>query len=114
MTSLLSRKVNVGVFAAAIAYTGLTFGLAVTPTAAEARTNGYFYTVELAQPVAAPTTTVAGGVAWACEGTTCVARKGSSRPLRMCRELQREHGEIAAFVADEKALEADKLAQCNG
>jgi hypothetical protein len=32
----------------------------------------------------------------------------------MCRELQREHGEIAAFTADDKVLEADKLAQCNG
>lgn len=115
MTALLSRSTTVGALAAAFAYTGLTFGaLALVPTAAEARSNGYFYTAELAQPVAGPTTTVAGGVAWACEGTTCVARKGSSRPLRMCRELQREHGEIASFVADEKALEADKLAQCNG
>ena len=68
---------------------------------------------KLAEPVAERTTTVAAGVAWACQGTTCVARKGSSRPLRMCRELQREHGEITAFVADEKALDADKLAQCN-
>ena len=113
MTSPLPRSINVGVIAAAFAYTSLTFGALLAPTAAEARSNGIFYTVELAQPVAERTTTVAGGVAWICQGTTCVARKGSSRPLRMCRELQREHGEITAFVADEKALDADKLAQCN-
>jgi hypothetical protein len=113
MTSILSRASHVGVFAAALAYTGLTFG-ALAPTAAEAKSNGYFYTVELAQPVETATTTVAGGVAWACKGTTCVANKGSSRPLRMCRELQREHGAITAFTANEEALDADKLAQCNG
>lgn len=114
MTSMLSRSATVGAFAAALAYTGLTFGLALAPTAAEAKTNGYYYTVELAQPVDGQTTTVAGGVAWACKGTTCVADKGSSRPLRMCRELQREHGAITAFTANDEALDADKLAQCNG
>ena len=101
MTSFLPRFASLGLVATA-AVASLT--LAGAP--AEARTNGFFYSVELAEPVAA-------GVAWACQGTTCVARKGSSRPLRMCRELQREHGEITAFVADEKALDADKLAQCN-
>lgn len=103
MTSILPRIAQAGVIAAALAF---------APGAVAAKA-GYFYSVELAQPVAKPTTTVAGGVAWACEGTSCVARKGSSRPLRMCRELQREHGAIASFTANEEALDADKLAQCN-
>ncbi len=57
--------------------------------------------------------TVAGGVAWSCQGTTCVAGKGTSRPLRMCRELQRSLGDVAAFTADGEALEAADLARCN-
>ncbi len=114
MTSTLPRSVNIGAIVAAFAYTSLTFGAAVAPAPAEAKANGPFYTVELAQPVAERTTTIAGGVAWACKGTTCVAQKGNSRPLRVCRELQREHGEIAAFTANDEALEADKLAKCNG
>ena len=114
MTLTLPRSVTVGTIAAAFAYTSITFGALVAPTAAEAKASGPFYSVELAQPVAEKTTTVAGGVAWACKGTTCVAQKGASRPLRVCRELQREHGEIASFTANAKALEADKLAKCNG
>ncbi|KWV93692.1 MULTISPECIES: hypothetical protein [unclassified Erythrobacter] len=114
MTSTLPRSVNIGAIAAAFAYTSLTFGAAIAPTAAEARSNSTFYTVELAQPVSERTTTIAGGVAWNCKGTTCVAQKGNSRPLRVCRELQREHGEIAAFTAKDEALDAEKLAKCNG
>jgi hypothetical protein len=34
--------------------------------------------------------------------------------MRMCRELQREVGEVTAFVTNGEALEADKLARCNG
>ena len=108
MTSFLPRFASLGLVA-----TTAVASLTLAGAPAEARTNGFFYSVELAEPVAERTTTVAAGVAWACQGTNCVARKGSSRPLRMCRELQREHGEITAFVADEKALDADKLAQCN-
>ena len=114
MTISLPRPVSIGTVAAAFAYTSLTFGALVAPSAAEAKPSTPFYSVELAQPVAEKTTTIAGGVAWACKGTTCVAQKGASRPLRVCRELQREHGEIASFTADAKALEADKLAKCNG
>ena len=113
MNLSLPRSLNVGVFAAAIAWTTLSFGTAVTPSPASAAGNTPFYTAELAQPVEAGTV-VAGGVAWSCKGTTCVAPKGNSRPLRVCRELQREHGEIAAFTAKDQALESDKLAKCNG
>jgi hypothetical protein len=51
---------------------------------------------------------------WACEGNTCVANKGTSRPSRVCRGLAREFGEITAFTADGEALEEKDLARCNG
>lgn len=114
MAISLPRSVNVGAIVAAVAYSSLTIGAAIAPVPAEARSNAPFYTVELAEPVAQRTTTVAGGVAWQCQGTTCVATKSNSRPLRVCRELQREHGEIASFVAKDEKLDADALARCNG
>ena len=57
---------------------------------------------------------VAGGVAWQCNGTTCVAEKGTSRSMRICRELQRDVGEIVGFTTKGEALAEDKLAKCNG
>ena len=57
---------------------------------------------------------VAGGVAWACKDNMCVAAKGTSRPMRICRGLAREFGEITSFTAKGKELGADKLAKCNG
>ncbi len=114
MAITLPRSVNLGAVVAAVAYTSLTFGAAIAPSPVEARTTAPFYTVELAQPVAERTTTIAGGVAWQCQGTTCVAGKSNSRPLRVCRELQREHGDITSFAADEEKLDSEALARCNG
>ncbi|WP_324826536.1 CC_3452 family protein [Qipengyuania zhejiangensis] len=114
MTISLPRTVNFGAIAAALAWTTMSFGAAITPTAAEAASNnGVFYTAELAKPVEQGTV-VAGGIAWACKGTKCVAAKGNSRPMRVCRDLQREHGQIADFTAKGEALGEDKLAKCNG
>lgn len=111
MTISLPRTGRFAVLAVAMAYTGLTFGLATsTPVAAQ---GGAYYTATLAQP-ADDNRAVAGGVAWACQGTTCVANKGTSRPSRVCRGLAREFGEITAFTADGEALPEDKLARCNG
>lgn len=85
---------------------------AAAATSADART-AVFYTAELSQPTE-QSRAIAGGVAWSCEGTTCIAPRGTSRPLRVCRELQREVGAIASFTAKGKTLDADKLASCNG
>ena len=111
MTLSLPRSLNLAAIAVALTWTTLTFGAALAPTPAVAA-DAPFYTAELAQP-AQERTVVAGGVAWNCQGTSCVAGKGTSRPLRVCRQLQREHGEIAAFTAKGEALAADKLAKCN-
>ncbi|MEL7199543.1 MAG: hypothetical protein AAGL10_14625 [Pseudomonadota bacterium] len=112
MTLSLPRTSRFSIFAAAILYTGATFGVATSATPAFAK-DGPYYTAQLAQPTE-ETRAVAGGVAWACKGTTCVANKGPSRPMRICRGLSRELGEVATFTAKGKELQSDKLAKCNG
>ena len=113
MTISLPRTAHIGAVAAALVYTTATFGALVAPAPASARSVEPYYMVELAQPVETRTTTIAGGVAWTCKGTTCVASKASSRPLRVCRELNRQHGTIANFIASGETLDAEKLAKCN-
>jgi len=108
----LSRTNRLTIFVAALAYTGAIFGVATAPAPAGAK-DGPYYIARLAQP-AADERAVAGGVAWACKNDICVANKGSSRPINVCRDLNREFGEITAFTARGKELEADKLAKCNG
>ncbi|QIQ87834.1 hypothetical protein [Erythrobacter sp.] len=108
----LSRTNRLSIFVAALAYTAAVFGVAAAPAPAEAK-DGPYYIARLAQP-AADERAVAGGVAWACKGDICVANKGTSRPINVCRDLNREFGEITAFTARGKELEADKLAKCNG
>ncbi|OBX18756.1 hypothetical protein A9995_09265 [Erythrobacter sp. QSSC1-22B] len=112
MTLSLPRLSSLSAIALGLGYTALTFGTALAPAPATS-SNGPFYTAELAAP-ASSNRTVAGGVAWSCQGTTCVAGKGTSRPLRMCRELQRSMGDITAFTANGETLDAEKLARCNG
>ncbi|MFW5633547.1 MAG: CC_3452 family protein, partial [Erythrobacter sp.] len=108
----LSRTHRRPILVAALACTAAIFGTAAIPYPVEAR-DGPYYIARLAQP-AAETRAVAGGVAWACKGDICVANKGNSRPINVCRDLNREFGEITAFTARGKDLEADKLAKCNG
>lgn len=113
MTLNLPRSTSLGAIIGAVAWTSLTFGAAITPTPAAAAASEPFYTAELSKP-ADKGTVIAGGVAWSCKGTKCVAPKGNSRPLRVCRELQKEHGDIAGFTARGEALAEDALAKCNG
>ena len=111
MTISLPKTGRLAVFITALAYTGLSFGALTTPPLAAQ--GGAYYTAKLAQP-ADDNRAVAGGVAWACEGTTCVANKGTSRPTRVCRGLAREFGEITEFTANGETLAEDDLAACNG
>lgn len=112
MTLSLPRSGRLGVFAMALAYTGVTFGTLIAPTPAVAG-SGAYYTAQLATP-AEDNRTVASGVAWSCEGTTCVANKGTSRPMRICRGLNREFGEIVSFTTKGEELAEERLAKCNG
>lgn len=113
MTLSLPRFRSTAALVLALAYTALTFGATIAPTAAEARASGPYYTAELTAP-AAESRFVEGGVVWYCEGTTCAAAKGTSRPLNICRKLSREVGQITSFTAKGEALEAEQLARCNG
>ena len=112
MTLSLPRTNRLGVLALALAYTGVTFGVLTAPAPAYANSGGPYYVAELAAP-ASESRTVAGGVAWFCEGTTCRAAKGTSRPLRICRELNREFGEVVSFEAKGEELAEERLAKCN-
>lgn len=112
MTVSLPRTGRFTILAVAMAYTGLTFGAATAPTPAVAA-DGPYYTATFSQAVD-DDRAVAGGVAWACKGTTCVANKGTSRATRVCRGLAREFGEITSFIVDGEELDAEKLAKCNG
>lgn len=113
MTNTLSlpRTGKLAIFATALLYTGVSFGIAASTPAHAAGTA--YYTATFTAPVS-ENRTVAGGVAWACAGSTCVAGKASARPLRVCRGLNRKFGEIATFKVDGEDLAADELAKCNG
>lgn len=113
MTNTLSlpRSGKFAILASAVLYTAMTFGVATSTTPANAAGAAY-YSATLAAP-AGNATAVAGGVAWTCEGTACVANKTSARPLRICRGLNRKFGEVATFKVDGEALPAEELAKCN-
>lgn len=112
MTHSFPRLRTPAALGMALLYTGLTFGAIVSPTPAAAQGSGAFYTAHLAAP-AKDTRVIGGGVVWRCEGTICVAAKGTSAPATMCRKLQREVGQISAFTVKGEALAEDKLAKCN-
>ena len=112
MNISLPRSNRLGILALALAYTGFTFGIATAPAPALA-SSGAYYVAELSAP-ASDNRAVAAGIAWACEGTTCVANKGTSRPLRICRGLNREFGEIVSFTTKGEELAEERLEKCNG
>ena len=95
----------------ALAWATLAVGTAVAPVAAQAASAAPYYTAQLAAPASARTA-VAGGLIWTCDGSTCTAARGTSRPAIVCARLAREVGPVTAFVADGKALAAEDLARC--
>lgn len=84
--------------------------LAAAPLAA--KDEGPYYRAELAQP--ATKQVIAGGVLWMCEGTQCVAGKGTARPVVMCKRLADETSTVTSFSYGGEALAAEDLARCNG
>ena len=97
---------------AALAWTALTIGTAITPAPAQAA-EGAYYRAQLTAP-AATGHTLAGGLVWKCADTACAAPKGTSRPAIVCARLTKEVGKVSSFTAGGKALEAEDLARCNG
>lgn len=107
-----TRLGSIGALGMALVWTALTFGAATTPVAAQNPSKAY-YRAELAQPASEPRV-IAGDLVWACSGTSCVADKGTSRPLRICREVNRKFGEVVNFTAKGELLPAEDLEKCNG
>ena len=77
-----------------------------------AQARGMYFSAELAEPTD-ETTPIAGGQVFRCEGTTCIGPRSGDRPLRVCRDLQREVGTIASFTVDGEAMSESALANCN-
>lgn len=103
-----ARTATIGTLA--LAYTALTFSVAVVPAPANAATGPY-YRAELAQPVA-DGTEIVRGTAWTCKGNVCVANKANSRPAIVCQRLAAKKGEVVSFAIEGEALSADDLARC--
>lgn len=101
-----------GAVSAALIYTTLTFGAALTPAPAEARTSAVYYTAELAAP-APEARSIIDGMVWYCESTTCRATKSNSRPINVCKRLVKDMGEVTAFTVKGEAIADEKLAKCN-
>lgn len=85
----------------------------VLPTTLEARpAPPVHFVAELAAPAEEPRA-IAGGVVFHCEGARCIAPRSGDRPIRVCRELKREVGQIASFTFGGNTLDAQQLEQCN-
>ena len=95
-----------------IAAAAVPLFLFAAPAAIQAAAPAPHFVAELAAP-ASEARAIAGGTVFACEGTVCTGGYSGHRPLRVCRQLQREVGTIASFSAGGEALSADDLARCN-
>ena len=91
----------------------MAVGLSLAPAMTLAQAPAARFTAELAAPTA-DTRVVAGGIAWRCEGTTCSAPVNGTRPLRVCRELNRKLGQVVSFSAGDAVMDEAALVRCNG
>lgn len=98
---------------AALAYTTLSFGAALTPSPAQAA-SGPFYRAEVAAPAKLDPRPIASGMAWKCAENVCTAGEAPSRPAIVCARLAKKVGPLASFTANGKAFETEDLARCNG
>jgi hypothetical protein len=81
-------------------------------TAAVAQTGAGYYNVTLANDVGA-TKQVVRGILVNCNGATCAAAEGTSRPGIVCASIARELGPVTAFRAGDETLDGEALAKCN-
>jgi hypothetical protein len=71
-----------------------------------------YYRAELSQPLTG-NHVIAGGVLWMCDGTACVAGKGTGRPVVMCKRLAEAASPVTRFSFGGADLAAADLARCN-
>lgn len=96
-------------FASAIVIAIALFG----GTALTAQTRaGAYYNATLATAVESQRT-IAGSLVWNCNGTSCTAARGTSRPAIVCARLVRELGPVTGFTANGEALDAAAIERCN-
>lgn len=88
------------------------FAAALAPVTAGAA-GGSYYRAELASP-APKAKFVARDVVWSCDGASCGAGRGTSRPLIMCASLAREAGEVKSFTVNGTPIAPEELTRCNG
>ena len=71
-------------------------------------------TAKLQSPVATPVKFIAGGAIFNCEADACVATATTSQTFATatCKAVAAKVGPVSAF-SGRKALEADRLADCN-
>lgn len=86
--------------------------LTVLAPAAVAQAPGAYYGVTLAAaPEAAKP--VVRGMIFACNGASCTAGEGTSRPAVVCASIARQLGPVTSFRAGGETLDGEALAKCN-
>ena len=73
--------------------------------------SGSFYSVTLAGEAAGKQ--VVRGMLFNCNGATCAAAEGTSRPAIICASVARQLGPVTSFRAGDMALDGEALAKCN-
>ncbi|HEV2568999.1 CC_3452 family protein [Sphingomonas sp.] len=90
----------------------LVGSLALLGSAAVAQPNTGFYSVTLANEVT-DAKQVVRGTLFSCNGATCAAAEGTSRPAIVCASVARELGPVTSFRAGNEMLDGEALAKCN-
>ena len=84
---------------------------------ATAFAGGFQGTAKLAQPAAAPTSTVVNGVEWRCDGDTCVGSaqrvSGVDGFMRECRKVSEALGPLAGYASRGRTMSHGNLRACN-
>ncbi|WP_375289108.1 hypothetical protein [Qipengyuania sp.] len=113
MPSSNTIPARIGALGAAIIWSATSLSFLVSPAPARAQDPGTsYYSASLVEPVAEKQLVV-GGLVWRCAETACVAAKGTSRALRVCRTLNRKSGEVSRFVTAGSVMSSEELARCN-
>jgi hypothetical protein len=81
-------------------------------SAAVAQTGAGYYSVTLANDVGTAKQVVRGMLV-NCNGATCAAAEGTSRPGIVCASIVREFGPVTSFRAGDETLDGEALAKCN-
>ncbi len=84
---------------------------ALLGSAAVAQPNSSFYNVTLASEAAGKQ--IVRGMIFNCNGATCAAGEGTSRPAIVCASVARELGPVTSFRAGDATLDGEALAKCN-